>query len=248
MWRFEDGDIGQTPIISCIQYPYSDSYGIGNAAKLGLMFHEVGHAIDNKYGSGYSRNEPISGDCTPNTSEESRPLSEAVAAIYSEVMFLDEFGDLTNFTGPNAENNALPRDFTGSRGVSVHNGDISLVCHAPTGSICNDPLDPGVKYEYSRAFIQAFWEMAHGINCDGPEVDLCDVMSALSPGVSQARWAFFYAMKESSRDSTYKEFVGEILQYFSEDVGVSEWAERYWVFNHHDLYGYDHSYTPCTYD
>lgn len=136
---------------------------------------------------------------------------------------------------------------TEKQDVAVHQGNSTLVCHAPTGSLCNDNDVPATKYEYGRALIQAYWEIAHGLNCHGPDTDPCYVMNGF-PGSDQARWAYFYAMKESPRDATYREFVADILQYFNDDVGYYEYNDRWWVFNHHGLIGPDYSYTPCSFD
>ena len=249
LWRVADGEVGAEPNVLCIQFSASaDTYDGGNATKLAVAFHESGHAIDSKYGGGSPIGKSISGTCDPNTTEESLSLSETVASLYSEMMFFHEFGGATGFTDADAASSDLKPVSTGNGDViDVHRGDESLICHAPTGSICNDPGDSQEKYRYGHALLQAYWEITKGLNCDGPEADACYVMND-GAGTDEARWALYYALKLAPRATTYRDFVGDILDYYYNDVGETEWSSRWWVFNHHDLVLPAYTYTPCYYD
>lgn len=233
------GDVGQNPRVTCIRFRGSLNFAPGKkGTPLGVIFHEVGHAIDYKYGGGNGRANAISGACNVNTAEESWSLGETIPSLYSMMMMFHEFGTATGFTDEDGDGSANGLASLSSLGTPAHQGDSSLRCHAATGDDCAQ------VYSYGAALVQAYWEIALGLSCDGPEEDACYVMPDTARA-DQARWALFYAMKVSSRNSTFKAFTADILGYYYNAIGYDEWASRWWVFNHHGLVGPDYGYSPC---
>lgn len=257
LWRSSDGAPGQNPRVGCICAGRSSAaYPGGHATYIDGLFHEAGHAIDSKYLSGNSRVNAISGTCDPNTSEEGWSLSEAIAPLYSMMMFLQEFGSATAYTDYDGISNILG-SLGGTVGEAVvHQDDNSVVCHAPHnacgGSLPCKTWAPNASppwesscdsvYRYAVPLLQAYWESAHAKNCDGPAPcwDMND-----GAGVPQARWALFYAMKNTSASGTHWDFTANFLTYYYYDVGSTPWNNRWWVFNHHRLVGPDYGYSPC---
>lgn len=239
------GDVGQSPKATCIRIR-ADAYYAGSesAPRLATIFHEVGHAIDYKYGAGAGRSSSFGSVCDPNTNDESLSLSETIPALYSIMMMNHEFSSSYAFLDEDGDGSA-----NGLKGVSgspapTHRGDNSLICHAPTGADCAPPN----LYTYGEALQQAYWEATEGLNCDGPEADACYVLPG-SANRDYARWALFYAMKTSSRNSSFRAFVADFLDYYYYNApGYSDWNDRWWIFNHHDLVGPSYSYTPCSSD
>lgn len=247
LWRNSDGAVGQQPRVGCIMLgtrsgAYDGNRPEGRVNKLGIIFHEYGHAVDWKYHGGRIRNQAIEGDCDPNTSEEARSLAEAVANLYQQTMYLQEFGRNTTFTDYDVVGGRFD-DVAGNMGIDVHMDQESLKCHASTGSICNHPTNVNIKYQYGEALVQAYWEAAHGVNCHGADRPCTNLQDGADE--NHARWAFFYASKFTGRRASYREFVACFLTYYFRDVGRTEWNHRWWIFNHHGLVGPDYGYSAC---
>ncbi len=241
LWRPSDGAVNANPRIPCIKFPADSNYryGTGQAVKLNGIFHEVGHAIDVKYKSGVFRGSSISGSCDPNTSEEASSLSETIASLYSIMMMFHEFGASTSFTNSSITNLT---EMIGSGTLLAHTNDSNVRCHADPNLDCYTN-----KYEYGHGLLQAYFEITHGINCDGPVGESCYVMPDTAR-VDEARWALFYAMKNTPTNGTYRAFVSNLLNYYYYDVGEAPWNDRWWVLNHHGLVGPNYTYTPCSED
>jgi hypothetical protein len=214
----------------------------GNATHLNAIFHEVGHGIDLKYNSGYFRYSSITGSCDPNTSDEASSLNETVASLYAIMMMFHEFGASTSFTQSSITSLS---HLTASGSLDAHTNDSNLKCHADPSIDCGDNAI-GI-YNYGHGLLQAYFEINHGLNCDGPINEPCYVMPD-TVRTDEARWALFYAMKNTPITGTYREFVSNLLDYYYYDVGQDPWNDRWWVLNHHGLVGPDYSYTPCSED
>lgn len=243
-WRAADGIEGATPRVICIKHPMrgSSTYGDGQAMTLRAVFHEVGHAIQVKYLSGGARTCPINGACTPNTNEEANSLNEGIAGLYALMTTLDVLAGSGNFVDADAVDGNLVQVGSAATGAVIHRGDSDVECHGDYD--CDSETGTNVHYHYARALHQAYWEIAHGLNCDGPNADPCYVMPD-GADANEARWALFYAMKNSPVDDSYREFVADILAYYNASVGYQAYADRWWVFNHHSLANDAGSYSPC---
>ncbi len=225
LWRKSD----ETACI-CAQAMNGFGYPDQSAARIHYIFHEYGHAVDWKYG------------WNSRTGAEGQSLSEAVAMLYAMMMFVHEFGTSTNFTQYNAAPiNGQPslHWFMGDAvGTYVHReNNQNLLCYKHPSL----PLSDDTKYAYAGPLAQAVWESIHGLNCGSTP---CFVMND-GAGADQARWALFYAIKNSGSSGTYPQFVHNFLTYYYYSVGYNQWNNRWWVFNHHRLVGPNYGYSPC---
>lgn len=250
MWRASDGNANQTPRVGVIcAGDTSGAYGDGTAARINMLFHEAGHAVDSKYLTGHTRYEnAVTGACDPGTSEEGKSLAENIASCYAQLMFAQEWGIATTFTDYDASsiggvpNLSYVSHANSDSALTVHMGDATVLCYADPGADPCDGANANYKYHYGYPLIQAYWETIHGRNCDpgGP----CTVFND-GAGVDESRWAFFYAMEHTSQSDTYLNFVADLLNYYYYDVGSTPWGNRWWVFNHHRLIGPNYGYSPC---
>jgi hypothetical protein len=207
-----------------------------NAPYLSVMFHEVGHAIDWKYTGGVTRHFNDTGTCVPG-SEEGLSLAEGIAGLYSIMMHFQEFPAAwftTYGTTPNSTGD--PSIYAGVENYPVHLDSGSIECYRQPGVACGLHC-----YQYSHPLVQAYFEVARGVNCGS---NPCYVMND-SVGLDQARWALFYAMSQTGLGQGYQEFVYKLLEYYYYDVGYTQWNNRWWVFNHHSLIGPKYGYSPC---
>lgn len=153
---------------------------------------------------------------------------------------LDLFSSSSKFVDADAVAGDLKAVGSLATGAVVHRGDDDVECHGAGNCFPSNQQE----YQYGKALHQAYWEVAHGLNCDGPNSDPCYVLPD-SARASEARWALFYAMKNSPKDDSYREFVADFLAYYLNSVSYTAWADRWWVFNHHGLAGTTGSYSPC---
>lgn len=193
----------------------------------------MGHVIDWKYRGGWYRgNNSINGACDAG-SEEGKSLGEAIAGLYALMIYLQEF--------PYAQFTAFGTDgaqyLTGVGNYPDHVNSTTIKCYRGPGMDCS----PSGYYEYSYPLMQAYFEAARGVNCGG---DSCWVMND-GAGTDQARWALFYAMQVTPLSSSYQNFVAHFLTYYYNAVGYNQYANRWWVFNHHSLIGPKYGYSPC---
>lgn len=235
----------------------------GDASLVSTIFHESGHAVDWKYRAATGRTGKVGTYCDPGTSEEGTSLGEAIGTLYTMMMYLQEYGTSAGFTNYDAISNAFVGLGTSFAEAVVHNDDDDLVCHAPHNTCggvnpcktwrpnnspaglpteCSTSPPNYAVYRYAAPLLQAFWESAHGVNCDGPSP--CYTMGD-GAGVDESRWALFYAMKHTGYNQTYWDFVANFLTYYYYDVDETAWNNRWWVFNHHRLVGDDLGYSPC---
>lgn len=264
VWRSMDGDSGQNPKVGCVRAPIESNYP--NATKIDTIFHEFGHAIDWKYQGGNMRVDiPHPPPCDPNTSEEAESLGETIAALYSMMMMLQEFSGSFAFTDYDAINGTLNGLGQNAFEAFVHTDDDDVVCHAPHNpgggpapwktwhpgpspnpwdQMCDDPTWSPGKYRYGVPLLQAYWESAHGRDCDGNPGDACQIFTDIATPI-HAKWALFYAMKVTPQAGTYRDFVANFLSYYFYDVHQDSWNNRWWVFNHHRLVGPPPLYSPC---
>ncbi len=237
-WRPADGAVGAAPKNVCIlmQAPPVE-YG-GLAPRISTVFHEVGHALDIKYLQGLPRNMGFGPNqiCELGTTEESASLSEGVAAAFSALMYLTVFGDAATFNDATAAGN-LDRH-QGLPVFSGHTDDGNLLCHSPSGASCT------AKYSFDRAFVQAVWEIAKGLNCDGPVGEACYIIPDAARA-DAARMALMYAMATSPRQTSFHEFVENLLEFYNIYWGYAAWNSRWWVFDHHGLSYQNYPYHPC---
>jgi hypothetical protein len=247
--RASDGARGQSPRVGCIRLDdnksrYNAGTNVGNVTTLGTIFHEFGHAVDWKYHGGRTRGAAVSGACDTDTAEEAGSLAEAVATLFAQTVFLNEFGAGEGFRSYDATGGLFSDITIGSGNLAgngnrlVHMNQASLQCFAAPGLDCK-----ASKYQYGAALIQAYWEAAHGRTCHGEDRPCTNLNDGA--GTDQARWAFFFASQTTARDATYRQFVAAFLGYYFHDVSETAWNNRWWIFNHHDLVGPAYGYSPC---
>ena len=255
LWRDSDGTIGASPKVGCIR-TYKE-YGPGNVTSLRDLWHEYGHAVDWKYLAGHSRKENDAGTCNPGSptgftsgAHEGGSLGEAIAALYAATMAAQEFpGALWTDYDVAACNGGPAACLAYVAGVvnmvPVHTNTSDVRCWAKPGVTCvHDDNSANAYYTYTWPLLQAYWESVHGRNCNVAPGQAC-VMFNDGAGADEARWAFFYAMKNSNLSAGYWTFVANFLTYYYYSVGQTQWNNRWWVFNHHRLVGTQHAGVSC---
>jgi hypothetical protein len=126
--------------------------------------------------------------------------------------------------------------------VPVHTNTSDVKCWAKPGVTCVQ--DGSSEYTYAWPLLQAYWESVHGRNCNVAPGQACGVFND-GAGADEARWAFFYAMKNSNLSAGYWTFVANFLTYYYYSVGLTQWSNRWWVFNHHRLVGTQYAGVSC---
>ena len=233
LWGGTDHGVG----LPCMKFCNSGWWVYGDgSAPLSVLFHEAGHAVEWKYLDGHSRSgtwEPGMPVCRFDTTDEGKSLGEAIAMLYSMTMFAQDFGGYSwtqyRLAGNSGDftSDLLYRNLTGP--IWIHNGiggNSTAKCHGYTED-CNS------KYDYAQPLIQAYWEAVRGMDCHNPS---CVALND-GAGSDEARWAFFYALQMSNDSTTYRQFVGQFLNYYNLHVGYTQWANRWWIFHHHNLVG-----------
>jgi hypothetical protein len=217
-----------------------------NGAKyISALIHEMGHLYDSKYTGAPALNRrasnPITGLCDAGTSEEGRSVAETIASMFAAGTIAANFGVSSSFCDYNASTymGAASLYWLTPGGPNVHvtsGTDASILCYAnPAGPTCSSP------YAFGYPTVQAFWESVHGINCGGGS---CWTMGDAA-GAYQAYEALAYGMANTPATGTQVSFAANFLAYYYNNVGSTEWSNRWWVFNHHRLIGPNYGYSPC---